>query len=108
MGLEKKHYRKFTAQESQLGFQTIIPCKSEVESSASRKISVGDWALKIQVVFNHFTFFLLRALPITAHWRDVFLMHPAGTLGIPPGERVGSFPASAPMSVMEKLFPKFN
>lgn len=104
-GSGEKHYRKFTAQESQLGFQTIISCKSEVESSASRKISVGDWALKIQVVFNHFTFFLLRALPITAHWRDVLLMHPAGALGIPPRERVGSFLASAQFACDGGIIP---
>lgn len=66
-GAGEKHYRKFTTQESQLGFQTIIPCKSEVKSSASRKISVGDWALKIQVVFNHFTFFFFFALCSSHH-----------------------------------------
>lgn len=42
---------------------------------------MGAWDLKIQVVFNCLTFFLLHALLITSSWRNTLLIHSTGTLG---------------------------
>lgn len=102
-GSGEKHYRKFTARESQLGFQTIIPCKSEVESSASRKISVGDWALKIQVVFEHFTSFFA---PCSSHHGSLERRAVNASCWDPGDSSHSCLQHSVP--VMEELFPVFN
>lgn len=57
-----------------------------MESSASPKISVGDWGLKIQVVFNRFTFFFAPCFPHHSSLEkctvNAFCWYPGGFLQV--------------------------